>query len=236
MKKVEKIEEMIELGKIYCEDCLETMKRMPDKSVDLIVTDPPWMDYKTSWYDASSWHAPVVWLSPDKYAPELFRILSHGSCLILWCRWDVFEAHAIACKEAGFRVANCIVWAKPNHTAGDLDGNLGNKHEMAIFAVKGLWKRTGKREVNLWEEGHLFSRGFRNHPTEKPVHLMERCIRLGSCVNYVVYDPFMGSGTTAVACERLGRKWVGSEINPDYVKIAEKRIAAERAQTKMEFM
>ena len=71
------------------------------------------------------------------------------------------------------------------------------------------------------------------HPTEKPINLFGHFIELHSQKGEVILDPFLGSGTTAVACERLGRNWIGIEIDPEYCKIAEKRVAAERAQGKL---
>ncbi len=209
---------------LRCGDCLELMCDLPDGSVDAIVTDPPWMDYITGRYDASAWHKPIDRLSPSVYAKGLFRLLRDDRAMILWCRWDSFQCHADALTEVGFTVKNCIVWAKPNHTAGDLEGNLGNKHEMAVFAVKGRWIRNGKREVNLWEESHLFSRARRDHPTEKPVNLILRCIRAITTDGMTIFDPFMGSGTTGVACVQTGRNFIGMEIDPSYFEIAKKRI------------
>lgn len=73
----------------------------------------------------------------------------------------------------------------------------------------------------------------REHPTQKPLPLFEYICREYAKDDWVVFDPYMGSGTTAVACERLGRKWFGCELEPKYVEIANKRIEAERAQLKL---
>jgi site-specific DNA-methyltransferase (adenine-specific) len=215
---------------LYLGDCLDVLRDLPDGSVDAVVTDPPWMGYETGRYDASAWHKPIEYLSPTAYAADLYRLLRDDTAVVLWCRWDVFSDHAGALVAAGFTVRNCIVWAKPNHTAGDLSGNLGNKHEMAVFAVKGKWRRHEGREVNVWEEPHLFSRGKRDHPTEKPVNLMARAVRLVGPEGATVLDPFMGSGTTGVACVQTGRKFIGVEIDPTYYAIAERRIAETRMQ------
>ncbi len=207
-------------------DCLTLMRDIPDGSVDAVVTDPPWMDYETGRYDASGHHSPVGHVPPEAYAGHLYRILRDDSALILWCRWDCFDGHAEALKTVGFIVRNCIVWGKPNHTAGDLDGNLGCQHEMAVFATKGDWKRHGKRQSNLWLDGHLFSKTKRHHPTEKPVPLMKRCVELACPRGQTVLDPFAGSGSTLVACLKSGRRGIGIEIDPRYIPIIERRLAA----------
>lgn len=215
---------------LYHADCLDILRTLPDGSVDAVVTDPPWMDYTTGWYDASEWHRPIGKVEPSEYVGELFRLLREGGAALLWCRWDVFHEHAEAMRAGGFLVRNQIVWAKPNHTAGDLQGNVGNKHECAVFATKGRWIRHDRREVNLWQEPHLFSRDKRNHPTEKPVNLMVRSVQLCCPPNGTTIDPFMGSGPTGVACVQTGRNFIGIEIDEQYFKIAEKRIAEAQAQ------
>jgi DNA modification methylase len=213
---------------LHLGDCLEYMRSLPDGCVDAVVTDPPWMAYTTGWYDASEWHRPIGKVAPEEYASPCYRLLRDGGAMLLWCRWDVFHEHACALREAGFAVRNQIVWAKPNHTAGDLTGNVGNKHECAIFATKGRWERHDRREVNLWQESHLFSRDKRHHPTEKPVGLMQRSVNLCCPPDGVTLDPFMGSGTTGVACVQTGRRFIGCEIDSGYFEIAKRRI--EQAQ------
>jgi DNA modification methylase len=212
-------------------DCLGVLRTLDADSVDAVVTDPPWKDYETGWYDASGWHRPINRVCPDEYADDLYRVLADDAAAILWCDWASFAEHADAMRAAGFAVKNCIVWAKPNHTAGDLDGNLAYQHEMAVFAVKGRWVRHAGRDTNLWYEPHLFSRAKRDHPTEKPVGLMSRCVAAICPPDGTVLDPFAGSGTTGVACVRTGRNFIGVEIDPTYHAIAERRIAAERAKT-----
>jgi len=210
-------------GCIVCGDCLEVMADMPDGCVDAVVTDPPWMDYVTSRYDASGHHRPLHVVAPTEWMPLAARLSQDETAMICWCRWDCFHLHASAASGSGWAVRNQIVWAKPNHTAGDLDGNLGFKHECAVFACKGRWTRPAGRETNLWDEGHLFSRAHRHHPTEKPINLMVRSV---TCVGGdIILDPFCGSGTTCVAAKKLGRKYIGIEIDEKYCRIARNRVA-----------
>jgi site-specific DNA-methyltransferase (adenine-specific) len=199
-------------------DCLDVLRQLPDGCVDAVVTDPPWMEYETAWYDASDWHRPVAKVEPRRYAKDLARVCRIGGAVLLWCRWDAFDEHASALRAVSIQVRNCVVWGKPNHTAGDLNGNLGNQHECAVFGSRGVWFRHDSRETNL------FSRGFRHHPTEKPLGLMRRSVNLASPPGRIVLDPFMGSGTTGVACVQTGRKFIGIEIDPGYFSIAQRRI------------
>lgn len=211
-------------GCVVTGDCMEIMADMPDGCVDAVVTDPPWMDYKTGRYDASGHHRPLDVLRPSEYMLTLAGVAKWASAMLCWCRWDCFEEHAEAARAVGWEVRNQIVWAKPNHTAGDLDGNAGYQHECAVFACKGPWKRLGPRETNLWREPHLFSRDHRWHPTEKPVNLIERSIRWAG--GDIILDPFCGSGTTCVAAKKLGRKYIGIEIDEQYAQIARNRVAS----------
>jgi site-specific DNA-methyltransferase (adenine-specific) len=72
-----------------------------------------------------------------------------------------------------------------------------------------------------------------NHPTTKPVKLIEKLIQASSLENSLILDPFLGSGTTALACEKLNRKWIGIELNQDYVNIAQKRLDVFKGQTRL---
>ena len=219
---------------LYLGDCLEVLPTLGAGSVDAVVTDPPWKDYQTGRYDASGWHGPIVAVDPSLYSGILYQVTSEPSAIILWCSWEPFAHHADALRRACWSIKNCIVWAKPNHTAGDLSGNLGNQHEMAVFATRGKWHHPGKREVNLWREPHLFSRAKRDHPTEKPVNLMVRSVVTVAGNGTTVLDPFMGSGTTGVACVKTGRRFIGIEIDPGYFDIAVKRISEAQMQPRLD--
>ena len=88
--------------------------------------------------------------------------------------------------------------------------------------------------MDIIQDAHIPEKN--GHPCPKAIEIWQKAINRGSVKNEdIIFDPFMGSGTTAVACERLGRKWFGCELEPKYCAIAEKRIEAERAQLKFGF-
>ena len=92
--------------------------------------------------------------------------------------------------------------------------------------------------TNVWsflppKRKHTFTEVY-NHPTEKPVEIMERLIEMTSLNDHVILDPFMGSGTTGVACVQTGRNFIGIEIDHDYFAIAERRIKEAEAQPRLE--
>ena len=99
-----------------------------------------------------------------------------------------------------------------------------------VVCVKGKRKLNGKRDSNI-----IYSQRTQNklHPTQKPTYLIRIFVSKSSEMNDVVYDPFMGSGTTAIACIKEKRRWIGSEINYDYAKESEKRIDTELNQLKL---
>lgn len=223
---VKPLEDQIETVHLVQGDCLKIMQTYKSGVFDAIVTDPPWIDYKTGRtdkYDDTEFQHGIIKLDPNLYANEFYRLLKNNTSMLLWCRWDVFQEHSNAMRYAGFEVKNCVVWAKSNHTAGDLEGNLGFQHECAVFATKGKWVRGGKRETNLWKDSTPALHN-RYHPTEKPLELMQRSVRLVCPIGGLVLDPFAGSGTTGLACVMEDRRCVMIEKEPKYCDIIRKRL------------
>jgi len=245
---------MIELNKIYCEDCLETMARMPDGYVDLIVTDPPYGLNYNNGDMASRWEAifggdvsksiprPIANDSEieanelfEEFLKEAKRILKPGCCCCccgggggpkpLFANWTLLMDKYIGFKQA-------VVWDKPGLGMGH---HYRRSYEFMLVAQKPgaacIWNG-GKNTSNILRIRKIIPRADQ-HPTEKPVELMAKFILLHSNENDIIYDPFCGHGSTLEAAIKYNRRWIGSEINPEYVKIAEKRIAPLLAQTRL---
>ena len=209
----------MELNRIYNEDCLETMSRMPDNFVDLVLTDPPYgLNYQSNHRIVKH---KLIENDFDLFFPidELWRILKDDGVIF------AFYSHKIPIDDR--RKKNTIIWVKNNWSADDLKGDYGNQYECIAFMPKDNFKLSGKRYPNVWNFDRVEPK---YHPTEKPIDLLQFIIKEK---DGIVYDPFMGSGTTAVACEMENRQWLGSEINPEYCDIANKRIKAERDQYKL---
>jgi site-specific DNA-methyltransferase (adenine-specific) len=193
---------------LYLGDCLEVMPALG--KVDAVVTDPPYgMAFKSN-------HRKVA---HKKIANDGDVSLLTWACGIevnhssyIWMRWDNLADIP--------KPKSLITWVKNNHSMGDLEHEHARKTEVCAF-YRG--------------ESHNFPSGRPNdvimgtrtgneyHPTQKPVDLMRNVIEWTSGV---VFDPFMGSGTTLVACAKLGRKGIGIELDPDYFEIACKRVQA----------
>lgn len=212
------------LGKVHNCDCVQFLRSLPDKCADLVLTDPPYgMMYQSNYYKNGNPYAPII--GDEKYPahliPEFKRIARKG--VLSFCRWDNL---AEVEKPKSF-----IVWAKNNWSAGDLNHEYGRMWEGCLFyPMEQHSFKTRQPDVIDFKRTAPTDMV---HPTQKPVPLFEMLIDNNTGRGDIVFDPFMGSGTTAVACERLGRKWFGCELEPRYVKICEQRINAEQAQGKL---
>ena len=204
-------------------DCLELMKNIPDGSVDLVLTDPPYgmafkSNYRKEKYNEIQNDKSLEWL--ERYISECYRVLKNNSAIYCFCSWhnvDVFK-QAI---EKKFKIKNILIWEKNNTSMGDLKGSYAPKYEMIIFAHKGRKLLNGFRYADIIKANRT---GNKLHPTEKPVDLLELFIKNSSDENAVVFDGFMGSGSCGVACVNTNRQFIGIELDEGYFNIAKKRI------------
>ena len=219
----------MELNKIHNEDCIGGMNGIPSESVDLIVTDPPYLiSYKTN-HRKNKDHKFTKEIANDnnpsvisKYIEECYRILKNDSAMYMFCGFDKVDFFKKE-LEKYFKVKNMIVWVKNNHTAGDLKAQFGKKYELVFLVNKGRALFNGKRLTDVWE----FDRVVGNnqlHQNQKPLELIEQCITKHSNVGDVVFDGFIGSGTTAIACLNTNRNYIGFELDKGYFDIANDRI------------
>jgi len=213
--------------KLYQGDCLEVMKEMPDESVDMVLTDPPYgMDYQSNRRTATDKFRKIEqdsgldWIGG--FSRELYRLMKPNTAGYVFCSWhkvDVFKQ----ALERNFKIKNLLVWVKNNHGSGDLKGAYAPKHEFVFFFHKGRSLLRDGRRPDILEYSKV-SGGKMVHPTEKPVDMLERMVRDSSDSSDVVFDPFMGSGTTGVAAKNLNRDFIGIELDEEYFKIAQERV------------
>ena len=217
---------------IFNEDCLEGMKNLPDGSIDLIATDPPYCvgassnGVKTSFSDFNLMR-PFF----EQCFNEWRRVLKNGGHAYCCTDWRTYPfLYPILIKY--LTVRNLIVWDFNWIKAGNF---YRPTHELIIFATNGKSTRTFSNcESDVWRIKTINYTQPKNHPSEKPVELMERMIKNSSCEGDTVLDPFAGSATTAVACINLNRKFVGYELDEKFFNVAQKRIdeaIAEREQS-----
>ena len=214
-------------------DCLELMKNIPDKSVDLIVTDPPYLiKYKTN-YRKNKYHKFCNEIQNDSnykfislYIQECYRILKDDTAMYMFCNCDHVDFFKQELEKCGFKIKNMIIWVKNNWTAGDLKAQFGKQYEIIFLVNKGRKLYKEKRITDVWQ----FNRCAGNklvQQNKKPVDLIEQCIEKHSNKDDIVFDGCMGSGSTGVACKHLNRRFIGIELDKEYFEIANNRIKNE---------
>lgn len=236
------------INKIFCKSS-ENMEELPDNSVHLMITSPPYNVGKE--YDEN--------LTLDEYRvflrkvlKETKRVLVHGGRMCINVanlgRKPYIPLHGFLIKDIldlGFLMRGEIIWNKassgsPSTAWGSWlsakNPTLRDIHEYILVFSKGTYSREslGRKSTISKEEFLEFTKSIWTfaaepatrvgHPAPFPIELPYRLIQLYTFENEVVLDPFMGSGQTAIAALKTGRNFVGYEINKDYVKLAEKRI------------
>jgi len=158
-----------------------------------------------------------------EFISQTSRILkSHGN-LYVFCSWHNVDIFKVELSKF-FSIRNMLVWDKGGQGMGDLKTTYGCVYELCFFANTKTSELNGKRNSDVIRFSSTHRTGNVYHPTQKPTSLMGFLIEKSSKEGDVVFDSFLGSGTTAVSCKELNRKYIGIEINPEYCKIAEKRI------------
>jgi site-specific DNA-methyltransferase (adenine-specific) len=210
---------------IYHGDCRDVLLSLSE--VDLLLTDPP---YGVSWSSGQGSMGGIVGddgtLDVDAVLRLALRRLRHHRHFYVFGPYDITALTVGATTE--------LVWDKGKHSGGDLAIPWGNSHERIAF---GVWtpfdsqSGTGGFAARL-RRGSVLSvprqnngRGALTHPTEKPVMLLRQLIEASSLHGDIVLDPFLGSGTTAVAALAEGRRCIGIEVEERFCEVAAKRLA-----------
>lgn len=219
---------------LYNGDCLKIMDELIAKGVkvDAIITDPPYgmsfqSNHRTEKYKAIENDDSLEWLGMffDK-AKVMLNENSHIYCFCSWHKIDIFKVEF----EKRFDLKNLIVWEKNNTGMGDLFGAYAPKHELCLFGGIGNRKLNGNREPDIVKAKRT---GNEFHPTQKPIDLIQKFVRKSTDEGEVVFDPFMGSGTTGIAAAELKRSFIGVEIDEQYFKVAKKRIVEDGTQQRL---
>lgn len=221
---------------MYNSDCMNILKNLPDNSIDLIVTDPP---YKLTQRGCSGtmggyWKGDKAKkgtvfdnndISCKEYLPEFYRILKDKTICYLMCNHTNLQEIINVATETGFKFVKCLIWEKGNKICG--------RYYMGCFEYILLLRKGGDKPINHCGTPDILKypikklkddNGNNLHDTEKPVELMEVLVENSSNEGELVLDPFMGIGATGVACKKLNRNFIGIEINNIYFNIAKQRI------------
>lgn len=233
--------EYVKIGatKVILQDNRIALKNIPDKSIDLIITDPP---YNISKYSTGniylSKHAPLnndiadwdnIEINPFEYVDDFLRILKPTGNLFIFTTYNsIGKWHAAF--DNHFNTSQFMIWHKTNPTPNIYKKGFLNSCEMIIcFWNKGhTWNFTHQNEMHNFIESPICMGTERiknpKHPTQKPIKILKHIIKIASNPNDVVLDPFMGVGSTAVAALQLNRKFCGCEINKEYYEASIERI------------
>ena len=217
-------------------DCLELMKDIPDGSVDLVLTDPP---YKVTSRGSAGNSGGMLQKNINKkgqvfthnnidcteYAPEFFRILKDGShCYVMTNHINLIKM-LNTFTECGFHFIKCLIWNKGNKIMGQY---YMSQFEYILFFRKGKGKKINHCGTSdILSVSNIKSKdenGKNLHDTEKPVELMQILVTNSSSQGDVVCDPFMGIGSTGIACVNTNRNFIGMELDEHYFEVAKNRI------------
>lgn len=242
----------METNVIYQEDCIAGMKKLPDNSVDLVITDPPYMISQAgkkisrkslsskSWkrdmdikLDFGKWDnfedEADFFKFTENWFSECARVLKpKGWIYIFFDKQKIGYFDLFLSKKYGIKGRTVFAWLKSNPVPSFRKVNWLSASEFCWVGSKGDCKLKNflqqKEMHNYMITPNKSSYGKTKHPTEKPELVIEKFVKTNSVEGDIVLDCFMGSGTTAVVCKRLNRNYIGYESNQEYYEIAIKRL------------
>lgn len=226
----------MEINKVYNVDCRDFLRTLPDNSIDLIVTDPPYpvisrgsagnsggmlqkdLSLKGKIFEHNS-------ISPQEYLPEFYRVLKEGThCYIMTNHYNLIEFLNVA-TEAGFHFTKSLIWNKGNKIMGQF---YMSQFEYILFFRKGKAKKInncGTSDIlSIPNKKTKDENGQNIHDTEKPVALMEILIENSSNKGDLVLDPFAGVGSVVLGCQNLDRNYLACELDSNYYNTINKRL------------
>ena len=225
------------------DDCFNALQTIPDKSINLILTDPPYNiarystgNLKFNWRsdinnDLAEWDLKV--LQPQDLLKEFERILTPQGNIFIFCSYNIIgEYHRVF--DPVYDTFQFMVWHKTNPVPNFRKSSFLNSCELIVSCWnKGhTWNFTNQRDMhNFIESGICMGNerikdasGKNLHPTQKPLAVLEKIIKIASNENDIVLDCFNGVGSTGEAALRYGRRYIGIEIDLEYINATKKRL------------
>jgi site-specific DNA-methyltransferase (adenine-specific) len=206
------------VNRILSGDCIQVMRQLPPRSIDFILTDPP---YLVNYCDRSGRSiqndCDDAWLKPA--FAQAWRVLKPDSFMVAFYSWTKVDRFMDAWRSAGFRAVGHLVFRKTYSSKARF---LKYHHEQAYLLAKGqpaLPKHPISDVIDMPYSGNTF------HPTQKPVEALLSLIESFSQDGDLVLDPFCGSGSTLVAAQRLNRRYLGIELDTNHHTTAARRLA-----------
>lgn len=234
------------VNKIYNCSCMDIMKQLPNESIDLIATDPPYpvssrgsagssggmLQKKINREGSVFKHNSI---DCEEYAPEFYRVLKDGSHLYVMTNHINLIHMLNTFTNCGFHFIKSLIWDKGNKIMGQF---YMSQFEYILFFRKGYGKK-----INNCGTSDILSipnikkkkeNGENYHDTEKPTELMKILIENSTKEGDIVFEPFMGVGSTCVAAKESNRKYIGCELDEEYFKVCENRLTTGTYDGKVE--
>lgn len=230
---------------LICTDSKDVLRRIPDRSIDFILTDPPYNIGKHSTgniplpgrtpmnNDVADWDH--VDFNPEEWAEDFIRILKPKGNLFIFTSYNQL-GRWYNCLDHRFDTSNFMIWHKTNPAPKIYKAGFLNSCEM-IFTCwnKGhTWNFISQAAMHNFIESPICMRPERTdnprHPAQKPVSILRKMLQIASNEGDIVLDPFMGVGSTGVAAASMGRRFIGIEISRPYYEKAKERIENEIAE------
>jgi len=218
-------------------DCLDLMKDVSNESIDLVVTDCPYKIVSGGCTTTKNKMGGILSNGQNlkevstgsvfghndiqfkDWLPDIYRVLKDGTHCYIMINSRNLKDLQVEAEKVGFKFQNLLIWDKGNVTP--------NRYYMQKIELILMLKKGKARTINNAGDSNLFSipniRG-KTHPTEKPVSLMEIFVGNSSNENDLVLDPFMGCGSTGIACKNLNRQFIGFEVDERYFNTAKERL------------
>lgn len=235
----------MEENRIYLGDAYDLIKGIPDKSIDLIVTDPPYeignltakahglysKGGATRKYERQMLEKGIHKGIDLSILNEFVRVMKRIN-IYLWCNKEqIYDYMSFFAKEKGCNF-EFIIWAKSNPPPFTYGHYLKDKEYCIYFWEKGVKPKIdyGRGKTVYFSSLNTYDKERFSHPTIKPVEIIENLIANSSDEGDLILDPFVGSGTTALACKHLKRKYIAFEIDEEFHQIAVDRLQGWNAR------
>lgn len=234
------------------DDCLNVLKNVKSKSIDVIFADPPYFlsgggitckGGKVASVNKGKWDKKIsiqekykfnkIWIKACK------RVLKdNGTIWISGSMHNIYSV-GVVLEELGFKIINNITWQKTNpppnmscrmftHSTETIlwakKNDVKSKHIFNYDLMKKINGNKQMKDVWSFSAAKLSEKKYGRHPTQKPLNLLVRLIQASSNEDDIVLDPFCGSSTTGIACNKLKRKYLGIDTNKEYLDLSIKRI------------
>jgi len=222
--------------KLYNDDCLDRMDKLIAKGVkvDAIITDPPYNIAKDNNFhtmgrvgiDFGEWDKGFNLTS---WIDKGVELLDKDGSMFIFNDWKNLGLIATYAESKGMDIKDVFRWEKSNPMPRNRDRRYVVDYEMGVWLVKRKAKWVFNRQSDTYDRpkficGLVGGNEKTAHTTQKPIALMEHLVKIHTNEGQTVLDPFMGSGTTGVACKNLNRKFIGIELDETYYKVAKDRI------------